>query len=253
MGLRVACLVGVDAEAAEAAELALLEGAGVSLRRVPLANGPVFENLEADGHRRQRWLSMSDEIPLDALPEAWRRTRAWLLVPVAGELPDGWAGAPDPGAAVGIGWQGMLRDMADDGWVNRVSPAPSPLLGRAGVVCASIDDLGPDTQLAGLRPLAPAAAFVLTAGASGGIVLREGGLARYPGVPSERIVDSTGAGDVFLAALTFAWLRTGMPATDAALRFAAAAASCSVEGAGLAGVPTRQQVAARLRAAAGAG
>ena len=61
------------------------------------------------------------------------------------------------------------------------------------------------------------------------------------------LIDATGAGDVFLAALTAAWLFTGQIATPAALRFAAAAASCSVEGAGLAAVPTRAQVAARVR------
>jgi sugar/nucleoside kinase (ribokinase family) len=59
-------------------------------------------------------------------------------------------------------------------------------------------------------------------------------------------MDPTGAGDVFLAALMVAWLLTGELATARALRFAAAAGSCAVEGAGLVGVPTRVQVAARL-------
>ena len=69
---------------------------------------------------------------------------------------------------------------------------------------------------------------------------------RYHAIPAESVVDATGAGDVFAAALTAAWLLAGQLATAATLRFAAAAASCSVEGAGLAGVPTRAQVAERL-------
>ena len=52
---------------------------------------------------------------------------------------------------------------------------------------------------------------------------------------------------MFLAALMAAWLRYGELATSRALRFAAAAGSCAVEGAGLAGVPTEAQVIARLR------
>jgi hypothetical protein len=245
-------LVGVDRLAAEAAELAVLEEAGVSLRRVALDRGPVFENLEGDGHRRQRWLSLSDEIPLDALPQAWRGARAWLFVPVAGEVPVGWADVPGRRAAVGIGWQGMLREMAGDGWVSRTAPASSPLLRAAGIVCVSVDDLAPDARLEDLRRLAPDAAVVLTAGENGGIVLREGRLERYAALPSDRTVDPTGAGDVFLAALTVAWLLTGEAVSAAGLRFAAAAASCSVEGVGLAGIPTRAQLAARLRSGSAA-
>ncbi len=247
LGLRVGCIAGVDGPAAEAAELAVAEEAGVAVRRFHLANGPVFENLERDGHRRQRWLSKSDEIDPDAVPGPWRRARAWLFVPVAGEVGEGWAGVPDPGALVGIGWQGMLREMSEDGWVTRVAPASSALLRAAGIVCASVDDLAPDTRLEPLRGLAPHATIVLTAGTDGGIVLREGPIERYSAVPSDRTVDPTGAGDVFLAALAAAWLLTGEAVTAAGLRFAAAAASCSVEGVGLAGVPTRRQVAARLR------
>ena len=48
-----------------------------------------------------------------------------------------------------------------------------------------------------------------------------------------------------------AWLLTGELATAGALRFGAAAASCAVEGVGLAGVPTRDHVEARLRSLAG--
>jgi len=73
-------------------------------------------------------------------------------------------------------------------------------------------------------------------------------LRRYRAVSAENPVDPTGAGDVFLAALLTAWLMTGEVGTAATLRFAAAAASCVVEGVGLAGVPSRTEVASRLGA-----
>jgi hypothetical protein len=47
-----------------------------------------------------------------------------------------------------------------------------------------------------------------------------------------------------------AWLLTGELATARGLRFAAAAASCVVEGIGLSGVPTAVEAAARVRSAA---
>jgi sugar/nucleoside kinase (ribokinase family) len=109
-----------------------------------------------------------------------------------------------------------------------------------------VDDLSPGTELAGLRGFARRAVIVLTAGDRGGLALRDSRLVRYPAIPGSRVVDPTGAGDVFMAALMAAWLRTGELATQRDLRYAAAAGSCCVEGVGLAGVPTKAQVAARL-------
>ena len=250
LGLRVGCLVGVDRLASTADELGLLEAAGVDLRRVELEHGSVFENLEVDGHRRQRWLSKSDRVPVAALPDEWRGARAWLVVPVAGEVGEEWAeagGGAEAAAFVGIGWQGLLREFDASGWVERIAPSPSPLLIAASLVLASLDDLEGSAGLEDLSAIAPGAAIVLTAGEGGGVALVDGQIRRYLAVAAQRTVDATGAGDVFLAALAAAWLLTGQLATAATLRFAAAAASCSVEGVGVAGVPTRAQVAGRLR------
>jgi hypothetical protein len=244
----VGCLLGVDEQAAESAvgELDLLAAAGVRVLQVPLEHGPVFENIERDGHRRQRWLSKSDKIAVAALPDEWRAAPAWLLAPVAGELGEEWAAAMPAGSAIGLGWQGLLREFADDGWVKRVEPSHSALLDVAGLVVASVDDLAKETSFDTLEALAPQAAIALTAGASGGVAQRGGRLVRYRAAVADRVVDATGAGDVFLAALMTAWLLTGDLASPATLRFAAAAGSCAVEGVGLSGVPTRSLVAAKL-------
>ena len=239
--------MGVDGEAADADELGLLRAAGVELRLVRLDHGPVFENLDTEGHRSQRWLSKSDEVPARALPKAWLGSHGWLLVPVAGEVGEQWAGIAASGGRVALGPQGMLREFVDDGSIRRVDLWPSALLRTAGLVCVSLDDLTVGAELGYLRALAPEAAIVLTAGDGGGVALRVGGLFRYRSVAANHVVDPTGAGDVFLAALMAAWLATGEPVTSRALRFAAAAGSCAVEGVGLAAVPTRLQVAQRLR------
>ncbi|HKS69680.1 MAG TPA: PfkB family carbohydrate kinase, partial [Ktedonobacterales bacterium] len=67
----------------------------------------------------------------------------------------------------------------------------------------------------------------------------------YPGYPA-REMDPTGAGDVFAAALLAALAEGRSPAT--AMDFANRVAALSVEGEGLAGVPTRGELAARYGA-----
>jgi sugar/nucleoside kinase (ribokinase family) len=147
---------------------------------------------------------------------------------------------------VAVGWQGLLREFAADGWVRGVDPSPSPLLAAAGLVSASVDDLAPGLGMTELRGFAPRATILLTAGHRGGLTVHGSHVQRYPAIPSQAVVDPTGAGDVLLAALMAVWLLHGELATGRALRFAVAAGSCSVEGAGLGGVPTKAQVAERL-------
>lgn len=248
LGLRVGALIGLDAEAMEASELDLLREAGVRIERVPLASGPVFENIEIEGHRRQRWTSKSDPIPTEALPVAWRWPLGWLFGPVAGEVGQEWAPVPALGSRVTLGWQGLLRAFSDNGWVVKVDPAPSPLLSRADLVCASLDDLPGGALVTQLGMPGPLTTLVVTAGERGGVAWRSGDNGRpYRAVPAD-VVDPTGAGDVFMAALMVVWLHTRQCASADALRFAAAAASCTVERPGLLGVPSADAVAARLAA-----
>ena len=252
-GFPVRALVGVDAEAAQAGELDLLRSAGVEVALVPLARGPVFENIETPTGRRQRCRSVADPIPSSALPEAWRSSDAVLLGPVAGELDDAWAsiGAPH----VALGWQGLLRRLVAEADVERVAPTPHPLLAAADLVGVSVDDLDARARLSDLVDLVrPGATLVVTRGDRGGTALVSRRPARsilraYPAIPSNGVIDSTGAGDVFLAALVATAIdgtRLGAAGLADRLTFAAAAASIAVEGRGLLGVPTLEAVRRRI-------
>lgn len=275
LGLRTAVLVGVDGAGSRAAELDLLRAAGAELKVVVLSSAPVFENIETPLGRIQECLEPGVPIPVAELPDAWRGAPAWLLAPVADELPDSWGRQPAGTAFVGLGWQGLLRVLRAGERVRRREPRPSPLLDRADVVGVGREDVRPGTALADLaRLVRPGADLLITFGAAGGLRLVTapegyGDVRRYPAMASWSTVDPTGAGDVFLASYLAASLAP-MPAErtaesvaalpgpgptarnpDVALRLAAAAASLVVERPGLLGVPSRAEVAARLTSDAG--
>jgi len=85
---------------------------------------------------------------------------------------------------------------------------------------------------------------VVTCGASGAVLFRDGQVPQeFPGYPAHE-VDPTGAGDVFAAAFLVKLYRTG----DAllAMDFANRVAACSIEQVGVDGIPTSQAVLARF-------
>jgi len=256
LGLRTAAVVGVDAEAAGAHELDALRDAGVDILTLDLPEGPIFHNIESPHGRVQ--MSGARGLPVRpvALPDSWRSSPAWSLVPVAGEVGDDWAAVIGPKAIVGVAWQGMLRRLIPGQRVERVPPAERAIVRRADLVGLSHLDVAADTSLGTLTSfLHPGARLLVTQGGHGGLLVttdRDGPVEvlRYLPTPTDREIDPVGAGDTFLAALLAVLVRPGIAASPGrslarALRFAAAAGSLAVEDVGLAGVPDRRSVLIR--------
>ena len=256
LGLRTSAVVGVDETARSAPELDLLRDAHVDLMLVPLAEGPVFHNLELPTGRVQTCIRPGYPLPAPVLPESWLSARAWSVAPVAGEIDDRWASLIPDGPFVGAAWQGFLRNLSAGQRVSRRPPAPSKLLARANLVGVSHHDLDPATPLAELYPLLRSGFVLLvTQGHEGGILVtlgRDGGptrRSRYRAVVSHREVDRTGAGDTFLAALLSTAVRRALAGPSHGrldLPFATAAGSLAVEGPGLSGVPDRAAMLVRM-------
>lgn len=256
LGLRTVAVVGVDGPARTAHELDLLRDAGADLLLVPLDEGPIFHNVETPAGRVQTCVAPGRPLPLPPLPESWVRARAWSIAPVAGEVLDDWAGSIPDGAYVGVAWQGFLRTLRAGERVTRRPPAPSRLLARADIVGVSHHDLDPATPLADLFPLLrPRGRLLVTQGHEGGFLVtldadrRPASELRYRATRSDRELDPTGAGDVFLAALLSSAARralAGRAHERPDLAFAAAAGSLVIEGPGLSAVPDRASVLVRM-------
>ena len=271
LGVRTAAVIGLDPQARGADELDLLTGAGVTLLRVPLAHGPVFRNVEARGRRSQACLDPGSPLAPVALPPGWADAAAWILAPVAAELPDAWSEAIGVDAFMALGWQGLLRTLRAGASVRRRRPESGRLVARADLVALSKHDVAPGIRPGDLaRFLKPGAWLVVSAGAGGGIYGRAtagglGAIGRYPAFPVAREVDATGAGDTFLAALVASLVHSAGPSTRPGgaagaardswpvpdVAFAGAAASFTVEGPGLVAVPDLAAVRRRLAGAAG--
>ena len=248
LGLRVAALVVADELAASSAELDMVRDAGVDVRVVPGSKGPIFINIETPTGRIQHTPQVSDAVDPRALPEAWRRARAWMLAPVAAEVGDDWAAFVPPDALVALGWQGMLRVLAPGAPVQHLRPGPSAVVRRADLVGVGADDVGETTTPADLAALMkPGATLLFTNGVHGGTAYRVGDRPseleprHWHSIPIERYVDPVGAGDTFLAGVFAAWVHPGIAAgwdgADPDLRLGAACGSLILEGPGVYGVP----------------
>ncbi len=134
--------------------------------------------------------------------------------------------------------QGLLRTTGPEGFVRLVRKNVNPFLSKCNLVKATEEEA---------RVMAPASTIVATArrllrkGAQYAIITRGrsdsllvkkyGGAFRIPSVPERRVVDLTGAGDIFIGS----WLATFMFVEDAlwAAAVGAAFASLSVRGTGV--------------------
>jgi sugar/nucleoside kinase (ribokinase family) len=261
LGVRTAAVVGVDGQAAGASELEMLADAGVDILRVDLSDGPIYHNVETPRGRVQTCVQPGVPLPIPTVPPAWLAAPGWSVVPVAGEVRDGWAAVIPADAHVAIAWQGFLRELHAGERVRKRPPTPSPILRRADLIGVSRHDLAPDVPLRTLWSLLrPGADLLITQGDEGGLLLRLGAdgpdeRLRYRSPESATETDPTGAGDTFLAALHASGLRAALTAGSPRrttvregldLRFAAAAGSLVVEDWGLAGVPDLGAVTRRL-------
>jgi hypothetical protein len=253
LGIRTAALLGADAEAALASELGALRGAGARVEIFPLERGPVFDNRHVGRRRHQHCLQRSDAMLPDALPSLWRDAPAYLMAPVAAELGDEWSSAAPAGAIVALAWQGLLRELVPGAPVRAMPLRASPLVRRADILFVSAEDAaagGPPLD----ELLRDGQTLFVTGGERGAIQITRGSansnISLVPPIPRRQAVDTTGAGDVFLAAYVAARLRAAhLGAAAGGWRLAAvaaAAASLNVTAVGMSGVPTLRELCREL-------
>ncbi|HEY7041783.1 MAG TPA: PfkB family carbohydrate kinase [Methylomirabilota bacterium] len=223
--------------------------ADISVVNVPSDRTTVFSigsGRGAEGRpvRRLSVLSRAADLEAAALPEEWRDASLGALCPIVAEVDPALAAAFADTSLVALP-QGWMRQRGPGGLV---SPQPwedaDLVLPHVQSVVVSIEDIEP-FQKEALEWFQRVPVGAVTRGAEGAVLFVNG--ERYGVEPDRAVeVDETGAGDVFATALLIAYDRDGNPWDAAAA--AACCAAASVEAEGVAGIPERAALEARIAA-----
>ncbi len=240
LGLRTAVLTSFSEDLRE-----LLPG--VECRVIPSDRATQIRNVYEGDRRRQTVPQLAVPLSELHLPSSWRHTPIVLLGPVVGEIDDSLAHC-FPGALLGIGAQGWLRRIEEDGSVRHLAPVEwdaRPLLREARALFLSDEDIPAGEAAPALSYWSDMVQIIaFTRGYGGADVCYRGEWRHIEAFPANA-VDPTGAGDVFAAAFLIRLKESGD--VWKATRFAACAASFAVEGEGIAAIPTRDQIEKRLK------
>ncbi len=215
---------------------------GTDLHVVPSPVATTFENVYRGERRLQYVHGVASPLMASHLPSAWKQASIVLLGPLVGELGMDWLDA-FPSALVGVTPQGWMRQWDGSGRVTfRRWIDAERILSSVDVLVFSEEDVGRDKAL--IRHYAERAEIAaVTRGCLGATVFWNGTVGDFPAFRA-RVVDPTGAGDVFAAAFLVRLKETGDPSLAAP--FANSAASLAIEGAGTTAIPSRDQVEERM-------
>lgn len=213
------------------------------LHEIPIVSYPAessttFENINTDRGRVQIIHKIAPSLDLNLIPEPWRNVPIVHLGPVAQEVEPGLV-RYFPSALIGLTPQGWLRAWDENGRVYHTEwPEASYLLGQAGAVVISLEDVDNDEDR--IEEMAASCRILaVTDAARGSRLFWNGDVRRFiPPIVTE--VDATGAGDIYAAAF-FSRLYSTRDPWEAA-RFATLLSAYSVTRPGLEGIPTSEEV-----------
>jgi sugar/nucleoside kinase (ribokinase family) len=215
---------------------------GIELVCIPSPATTTFVNIYEAEQRCQYIKAVAESIGADSIPPVWKQTPIVHLGPIVGEFEEDLIEL-FPSSIVGLTPQGYLRKWDDQGLVSpRLWTRAGRFLPTVDALIVSEDDLAGESGALRSQLGLPGVA-VVTRGADGATLYHQG-KAIHLAPRKTRVLDPTGAGDVFAAAFLVRLEETENPREAA--RFANAAASLSVEKAGIASAPERAEIEAAL-------
>ncbi len=198
-----------------------------------------FTNREVAGRRAQSLHAWAGEIDLSGLPPLWRSAQAIHIAPVAQEIDARQLARLSP-QLLGCTPQGWMRAWDRDR-LGAIRPTPLRLppefISRIDVMVISSEESVPARDI--LEMVGRSGLAVVTRAEQGARLIDRGRRVDLESFPA-RVVETTGAGDVFAGALIAE--RAERRPVVASARYASAAAALKVAGRGLSAVPQRDAV-----------
>lgn len=201
-----------------------------------------FENIYENGIRRQFIRGVSATIYANHIPDKWCNTDIVYLCPVANEV-DPSVVHKFPNSIIGASPQGWMREWDSTGRVfpRRWEEAPK-VLPYIDALIMSEEDISPFPNI--IEEYANMVKMlILTRGEKGSTLFYDGKVIDFPAF-KVKVVDPTGAGDVFATAFLIKLKETQDPVFASV--FANCVASFVVEKRGTEGIPDIKQVQSRL-------
>ena len=233
LGLRVGIVSSFNAN-----DLDLNALGDIPLINIPSEETTTFENVLNGNKREQILHQQAAQIDFEQIPKVWRRSTIIHLAPVvqemASQLPEGFSSA-----FLGLTPQGWLRDWGAEGKITQKKwSLAEPSLNQASAAVLSAEDVDNDEELIEEFSLA-SRVLAITEGNEGARLYWNNDTRRFP-ASQKKVVDTTGAGDIFAAAF-FIRLHSTRDPWEAA-RFATCLASQSVTRCGLESIPTEDEI-----------
>jgi len=201
-----------------------------------------FQNSETESGRKQKIFHVASNLSYKQIPVEWRSASIVHLAPVAKEV-DLSTVSYFSNALLGVTPQGWFRRWDEDGNVSNGSWQDIlPLLENTGAVVISMEDVAGD-ELAIEEMAAICRVLAVTEGGKGVRLYWNGDVRRFR-PPPVKVVDTTGAGDIFAAAF-FVRLYSTRDPWEAA-RFATQISAASVTRIGLESIPTKKEIEENL-------
>ncbi|UCH59208.1 MAG: hypothetical protein JSV61_13440 [Anaerolineales bacterium] len=234
MGLRVGVVTSWGSEIAPDLD------PRISIVNYSAEHSTTFENVTTSEGRIQFVHYRASDLSLNLIPDSWRNPAIVHLGPVMQEV-DPTLVRNFPSAFIGITPQGWLRTVSEKGRVDSGEwPESTFVLQKAGAAVISIEDVGGNEDK--IEDLASSSRILaVTEAGEGSRVYWHGDVRRFR-APETKLVDDTGAGDIFAAAFFVRLFVTRDPWEAA--RFATQLSAYSVSRSGLQSIPLAEEIEA---------
>ena len=195
----------------------------IELINVDTSTTTKFHNQETPNGRQQTVMSVATTLFPSALSDKYKEIPMVHICPIAQEVDISFLDYFSNETVICLSPQGWLRKWDEQGSVSHIDFKDYHLWKRANIVVLSQEEIGDNDPI---RIAENFEYFILTKGGEGAVLFHNGQVHEFPVHSVDKVVDTTGAGDVFAAAFLFKIVETG----DAILSmgFASWCAACCV-------------------------